>query len=169
MKPITAVIDSDMIIGLAKGGVFELLRSLFAAVYVPHAVVHEVIGEGHGRAGEQELHAALGVWIAEVAPVLQQIQQFDPRLTPADREVLAVAHAHAADYVLSNDIDLQREAKRHGLVGLQTPNVVVLLKDQGLIPKVAPVLDQMRQSGFGIDHQSYEDALRAAGEPAPVP
>jgi predicted nucleic acid-binding protein len=55
-------------------------------------------------------------------------------------------------------------ASQYLVVTLQTPNLLVLWKDQGLIPEVRPILDRMRQRGFGIDDPSYEAALRAAGE-----
>ena len=57
-----------------------------------------------------------------------------------------------------------KQASQHGLVCLRTTDVVVLLKREGLVAEVKPVLDGMRQQGFGIDDATYERALRAAGE-----
>jgi predicted nucleic acid-binding protein len=65
---------------------------------------------------------------------------------------------------LSGDRVVRREAARLGLSCLTAAQVVVLLKDQGLISEVRRVLDQMRQRGFGIDDPDYLHALKAAGE-----
>jgi len=45
--------------------------------------------------------------------------------------------------------------------------VIVLMKRQGLLSEVRPVLDQMRRESFGIDGTLYEQTLRVAGEWTP--
>jgi predicted nucleic acid-binding protein len=40
----------------------------------------------------------------------------------------------------------------------------VMMKLQGLIPAVNPVLDSLRQAQYGVAATVYEQALRAAGE-----
>ena len=63
-----------------------------------------------------------------------------------------------------DDRDLIREAARHGLTTLRTPDLVLLMKARGLLPSVQPILDRMVQRGYGIAPDLYERALRAAGE-----
>jgi predicted nucleic acid-binding protein len=82
----------------------------------------------------------------------------------ADREVLAVAQERGVDHILTSDEQLARHAGRAGLRCLPVSLVVVLLKEQGLVSTVRPVLDRMRQRGFGIADRAYEQALRAANE-----
>jgi predicted nucleic acid-binding protein len=110
LRALTGVLDANTVIGLAKGGVFSLLSSLYADLYVPPAVIEEVIGQGPGLAGGQELARALGAWVTEVVPDAQVLQQFSPQLSSADREVLAVAQTRAIDHVLSADRHICREA-----------------------------------------------------------
>ena len=62
----------------------------------------------------------------------------------------------------TGDEGLMREAARHGHLCLSAVDVVVLLKREQLIPAVRPVLDQMRQSGFGIRNTTYQQALGGA-------
>jgi len=78
--------------------------------------------------------------------------------------VLAVASEQAVDHILSDDDGLCREASRNGLRCQGSPFVLVLLKQQGLVPAVTPVLDRMRQAGFGIEDALYQQARQAAGE-----
>ena len=168
MTPLTGVLDASVVIGLAKGGIFNSLASLYAPLYIPEAVRDEVIGQGQGRAGVAELAQAIGAWVTVVDPDPQQVQSFAAPRSVADRQVLAVAQAKAVDHVLTSDNPLYREATHAGLTCLRATDVVVLLKDRGLITAVKPVLDRMRQHGFGIDDFIYNKALRAAGEgPAP--
>jgi predicted nucleic acid-binding protein len=159
---LTGVLDTNVIIGLTHGYVFDLLPGVYTSLFVPPAVTAEVIGQG--RPGEAELRRALGVWIMEVAPDPPLVALFSPTLSLADRQVLALAQAHTVDHVLSADAHLCREATAYGLTCLHASDLVVLLKHQGAVPAVQPVLDRMRLQGFGIDDRRYEQALRAAGE-----
>jgi predicted nucleic acid-binding protein len=161
---LTGVLDAETIIGLAKGGVFHFLASVYAPLYVPTGISQEVV-TGQGLPGEAELQQALGIWITEVTPNPQAVQQFPATLSAADREVLAVAQAYQTiDHVLSGDRGLYRVATALGFTCLRTTEVVILLKDRGLVPEVKPVLDQMRQRGYGIDDARYKQALQTAGE-----
>jgi predicted nucleic acid-binding protein len=92
------------------------------------------------------------------------MQPFAALASTADREVLAVALERGVNHILSGDRAVRRETIRHNLTCLATSQVVVLLKLQGEIPAARPVLDQMRQQGFGIGGTDYQQALQAAGE-----
>jgi uncharacterized protein len=166
MTTLTGVLDAAVVIGLAKGDVFPLLSSLYTSLSIPTAVCQEIITHGQGRAGAGELSQALGVWITEVTLDPNQIQPFSSTLSPADREILAVALTLSppVDHVLADDHALLREASRHGLTCLRTPDVVLLMKRQGLVSAVQPVLDRMRQRGYGIALNLYRKTLQAAGE-----
>jgi predicted nucleic acid-binding protein len=162
---LSAVIDAESIIGLSKSGVFHLLQSVFSPLYVPAAVVQEVLRGGPNRAGVAELTQALGKWLTEVAPDPIRVGQFAAPRSLADREVLAVAHDHAPiDHVITSDGPLNRIASRLGFACLTAVEVVLVLKRCQLIAEVRPVLDLMKQSGYGIDSLRYQDALRLAGE-----
>jgi predicted nucleic acid-binding protein len=111
-----------------------------------------------------DLLQALGSWITEVVPAPQSVQQFPSPAAIADRAVLAVASEKGVDHILTDDGPLRRAASLHGLTCLRVPLVVVLMKDQGLLPQVRPILDRMRQEGYGIVESLYQGALQAAGE-----
>jgi predicted nucleic acid-binding protein len=165
MTMLSAVLDANMVIGLAKGDVFDLLASVYAPLYVPSAVTREVIGQGQGRAGAVELARALGGWITEVTPSLQSVRPLVSTLrSKADRQVIAVAQAHAVDHLLTNDGRLAHVARRYGITCLEVPEVILLLKRRKLISEVKSTLDRMRQQGFGIADAVYEQVLRGAGE-----
>src|SRR5205085_235987 len=148
----------------AKGGVFHHLAALHAPLYVPAAVREEVVDQGSGRPGAAELAAALGIWITEVTPDAASLAAVAALPDLADRQVLAVAKAKGVDYALTEDDTLRRELQALGVKCLRSPEVVVLLKAQGCIAAVKPVLDRMRSLGHGIPELQYRAAVLAAGE-----
>ena len=158
------MLNANVSIGLAHGAVFSFLRHLFDPIYVPAAVVQEVVVQGHGRPGAAELQGALGIWITEVTPSPQAVGAFSPPLRPPDAELLAVAVSRGADFVLSADRVVRREAAQRGLTCLTAAQVVVLLKGRGHIPLARAVLDRMRAAGFGMAELDYQQALTTAGE-----
>lgn len=160
---LTAVLDASGIIGLAKGGVFQHLAALYEPLWVPSSVTQEVTSSGPVLAGATELLAGLGSWITERA-VPGPLPALAAPLSTADREVLALALSAGVDHILSNDRVVCREAEARGLTCLRPPLVVVFLRQEGIIPAVRPVLDQMRQQGFGITDALYQQALAAVGE-----
>lgn len=160
----SAVLDANVVIGLVKGGVFQHLADLYSPLYVPPTVRQEITAQTPPRPGTVELAQALGQWITEATPDPAALQQFTSVGAIADREVLALAKERAVDHVLSGDRVVRREAQSLGLVVLSASLVVVLMKGQGLIAAVKPVLDQMEQSGFGISAADYRQAILAAGE-----
>jgi hypothetical protein len=89
---LAGVIDANMVIGLVKGGVFDLLPSLYAPLYIPTGVKQEVI-TGQGRPGEAELAQALQAWIIEVSPDLGRVPPASVSLSAADRGRVANAVA----------------------------------------------------------------------------
>ena len=84
-------------------------------------------------------------------------------------DVCPLALAQGVDHILTSDDQLIRRAGGFGLACLPTSLVVVLLKDRGRVSRVKPILDRMRQRGFGIDDRRYEEALIAAGEWPVIP
>jgi predicted nucleic acid-binding protein len=168
VSPLKAVADANAVIGLVKGAVFAQLPQLFTIVWVPQKVTEEVVVRGRGKPGASELSQALGKWVLEVAPDPAALSQFAAGLSIADREVLAVARAESADFILTDDQDLRREASRFQLACLAVPEVLLLLKDRTVITSVRSVLDRMLAAQHGIDPDVYERTLRAANE-WPVP
>lgn len=158
------VVDATTIIALAKGNCFHYLQRLFIDVYIPIEIKREVIDEGKGRPGEKELRGALGIWVRERKPREEIMHQFSLTLSEGDRQVLALAKEIGADYLLTDDGVLQKEADRHGIACLKTPELLVLFKAEGLISAVRPVLDLIISKGFGVDHLLYQQTLRQIGE-----
>lgn len=161
---LVGVLDANVAIGLAKGGVFPLLRSIYSPLFVPEGVVAEVVHPSQQLAGAVELSTALNDWITPVRPVVLPPTVAAAAVTPADRQVIAVALDRAADHLLSGDERLRRVAAHHGITCLSATELVVIFKLTGKVDRLKPVLDQMRNQGFGVEDAVYRQALNAVGE-----
>ena len=127
-----AILDSNAVIGLAKGECFESLRVLFEQVWVSPGVRREIVEEGGGRPGCRELQAGLGVWIQERTPSGQPGSVETPTMTREDREVLGLA-AELSGILVTDDFVLRREGENLGLIVLGAVEIAVLLKQRGIL------------------------------------
>jgi predicted nucleic acid-binding protein len=160
----SAVVDSNVLIGLAKGGVFNLLHDLFGDVQIPTAVWKEVVVDGAGLPGAIEAQAAHGDWLTVVAPPSAPASLVLPAsLDPADRDVVLLAEKTPA-YVVTDDKAARRFATGRGLAPIHTVEIVLAAKQLGLIPSCQAVLDNMRRNGFDVRESMYQTVLRQAGE-----
>jgi predicted nucleic acid-binding protein len=158
-----AVLDSNVVIGLAKGECFELLHVLFERVWISAGVRREIVEEGVGRPGCSELKSGVDVWIQERSPSARHGGETAPAMTQEDREVLDLA-VELSGLLLTDDLVLKREGERLGLVVLGAVDIVALLKQRGILPAVKPVLDLMQARDYRIEPSLYNQALRLAGE-----
>jgi len=158
-----AILDSNAVIGLAKGECFESLRVLFEQVWVSPGVRREIVEEGGGRPGCRELQAGLGVWIQERTPSGQPGSVETPTMTREDREVLGLA-AELSGILVTDDFVLRREGENLGLIVLGAVEIAVLLKQRGILSAVKPVLDLMQARAYHVEPTTYAQALRLVGE-----
>jgi len=160
----TVVSNASPLINLARIGQLDLLRQVYGEVWIPEAVRREVVEEGAGQPGAQEVQAAKWIKTQTITngPLVQALRQ---ELDAGEAEAIVLALETSAD-VLLMDERLGREAARHlgvavtGLIGL-----FVEAKHRGLIPAVKPSLDALRdEAGFRVRQEFYEQVLHDAGE-----
>lgn len=159
-----AVLDSNGIIGLAKADCFPLLQHLFTETCVPSAVVAEVTDQ----LSKNVLRTALGKWLTELITSADALRQTSFVNQEADRHVLALAIDRQASipdcFLITGDEKLRRYALRFGIASVDAPHLIQLLAEGGFITEAKPHLDQMRQLGYGITQEVYEEILRLLGE-----
>lgn len=153
------VADSNTLIGLAKVEVLFLLPMLFGEVHITPSVYHEVVVEGAGRPGADEVREA--TWLSVTAPGIPANPTLQAIPTSTDRDVLALAHQLPADWLITDDRVLVRNAGVLGVATLHTVDVVRLGKMAGHVPSCRDIMDRMLANGFGI---LYMAVLFAAGE-----
>ncbi len=161
------VLDSNAVIGLSKGAVFELLPRFCSQVLVAPAVYEEVVTNGQGRAGAGELRAAAGDWVSVTDPSLQSRAEFGAVQNRRDREILALAYETRPHFLVTGDEEMCQFAAERGLPVMSLLELLLAAKQIGVLPALRPVVDAMLSQEFSFPHGDLERALHQAGEVAP--
>jgi len=158
------VSNSSALINLARIGKLTLLRELFGVLIVPDAVWQEVVVEGAGQPGADEIGSA--DWIQR-QPVMnvQLVQALQQDLDGGEAEAIALALEIGAEMLLMDE-KLGRETARHlGLRYIGLIGTLVMAKRKGLIGAVKPHLDMLRDiAGFRVDAALYAHVLKDQNE-----
>ena len=156
--------DSSVLINLAWIKQLELLPQLYGQVIVPTAVWQEVVEEGAGKPGAEELKTAdwLQVQEPENKPLVHSLRQ---DLDAGEAEAIALAIEQNADLLLMDE-RIGRAAAQHfnlpiiGLIG-----ILITAKQKKMLPELKSSLDSLRQqAGFYISEPLYQRVLRDADE-----
>lgn len=160
-----AVVDSNALIGLAKGRVFHLLREVFGEVILPDAVWREVVDQGRGLPGEAETRTARAEgWLSvEPAPGLPPGLSVPSNLTRADVDVVLLAR-HRGAHLITDDDPARHFAEGLGIHPGLSVDILLISKARGLIPSCKEVLDRMAAGGYGVKPAVVTRVLQAAGE-----
>ena len=158
------VSNASPLINLARIGRLDLLRQLYGELSIPEAVWHEVVVQGSGQPGADEVKAA--TWITMQAVTNQAlVRALQQELDAGEAEAIALALEGEAELLLMDE-HLGRETARHlglrytGLIG-----VLIEAKRKGLIGAVKPLLDALRDiAGFRVRDALYECVLQDEGE-----
>jgi predicted nucleic acid-binding protein len=162
-----AVADSSVIIHLARIAQFDLLRHVYGSLLVPPAVWDEVVVQGQGRPGAQELTTAVADGWVSVAAALSGVQlpAGGATLHPGESEAIRLAASHAGTLLLMDEAAGRAVAGSLGIPVIGTVGILVASKQRKLIPELKPVLEQLRTpGGFRLSTAVLEQALALVGE-----
>ena len=154
------VSNASPLINLARIGKLDLLRQLYGELFVPEAVWQEVVVEGAGHPGADEVKAT--AWIRmQVVTNRQLVQVLQQDLDAGESEAIALALETEAELLLMDEY-LGRDTAGHlglryaGLIG-----VLIEAKHKGLIHAVKPHLDALRDiAGFRVSDELYLRVLQ---------
>ena len=158
------VSNASPLINLAWIGKLDLLRQLYGELTIPGAVWQEVVVEGIGQPGADDVKAA--TWVKTQAVKNRElVRALQQELDAGEAEAIALALEIEAELLLMDE-RLGRETARHlglnytGLIG-----VLVEARHKGLIGAVKPQLDALRDlAGFRVSEALYARVLRDEGE-----
>ena len=157
------VSDSSPLIHLSQIGRLNLLKDLFHGLLIPPSVYHEVVIEGRGRPGSEEVREASWIRVVEIRDrPLKRLLQF--LLDEGESEVIVLALEVKASLVLLDDREARLQAKRLGLRVTGTLGVLLRAKKLGLIESLREELNKLKKTGFRISRSLEEEILNAAGE-----
>ena len=160
----TVICDSSPLINLAWIGRLDILHFLYRDVKIAEAVWQEVVINGEGQPGSQEVRIA--TWIQHKKPANGLfVWSLRHELDAGEAESIALALEEKADLLIIDD-KLGREKATYfnihvvGLIG-----VLVEAKRTGLIQSMKPLLDDlMHTAHFYINPSLYTHILLNEGE-----
>lgn len=160
--PGPAVVNASPLILLAKAGRLELLRTLGRDLIVPDAVAGELRAKGSDDPVVQSVQNADWLRVVSVPATQQSVVAW--RLGAGESAVVTCALQYSDPVVVLDDREGRRCAASHGIAVIGTIGVVLLAKDEGAIPLVAPVLEELATAGMHVSDALLARALQLAGE-----
>ncbi|UBF28141.1 DUF3368 domain-containing protein [Kovacikia minuta CCNUW1] len=145
-------------------GKIALLQQIYPKILIPPVVHNELM-----RLHEIQLIITSLVtagWLEIQIPTnLQLVQTLQQTLDPGESEAIALALELNADRLLIDERLGRTIATQYGINIRGIVGILINAKDQGLIPTLKPLLDQLiTQAGFRVGQALYEYSLRAVGE-----
>jgi len=158
------VSNTTPLVALTKLNRFNLLFDLFAEVVVAQAVYNEVMKAGHRLGGAREAVQA-ATWIKRLN--VRDHLAIDLLLDELDRgeaETIVLAREIKADWVLMDEKKGRRKLDQLQISYVGTAGLLLWAKKEGLLSKVRPELEMLRQKGFSLSQPVMQTILRQAGE-----
>jgi uncharacterized protein len=167
----TVASDSGPFIHLATITQFALLQRYFESVMTIQEVYEEVVTQGRGLPGSQELAAACEAGFVRLTEiehpqlVAELRQSAPPEVSDIDVKVLALAIQQQLP-LLSDDEPLRAFARARGNTVSGSIGILIQARLDGITPALKPLLDQLIAAGFHLNPQGqvYRAALQRVSE-----
>ena len=157
------VVDASPLIFLAKLERLDLLRQAAGSVCLPQAVADEI--RAKPDMATQLLEQALQTWIeVRVVDNRMAVDLLLAELDLGEAEVIVLAKILNAKYVVMDDLDARRFARRVGLRPIGTLGLLLAARLRGEIPSLQAEIQRLEKFGFRVSSALKAQILRAAGE-----
>lgn len=162
-----AVSDSFTLIHLSKIGRLALLKDFYGSVIIPLAVWTEVVLEGEGRVGAQEVTKARDEgWIQIESPKnLDLLLLLKRNLDTGEAEAIAFAVENPSSILLIDEADARKIARLYNVVVTGVIGILIRAKAEKKIDSLRNELDiLLEDGGFWLSDELYNRALEIVGE-----
>lgn len=157
------VSNASPLIALSHVGLLDVLHMWFGSIYVPVGVWDEVVTQGEGRPGTEEVVKADWIVRREVQDEIG-VCILQERLDRGESEAIVLAMELEADLVLLDDKRGRAIARARGLKVVGTLGVLLYAKEVGRVESVGPLMDRLILAGFRVSPQLYAAVLTQASE-----
>lgn len=140
-----AVSNTSPLILLDKAGHLLIIGKLFKKVFIPPSVNAEWLRPGGYIVPEWLSVEQLSKDAQNTANGLYQ------KLDKGESEAIALFSSLNANYLLLDDLNGRRLATSKGFPVVGTLGILVAAKQKGIIPKIAPILDELKKHRFYIN------------------
>ena len=155
------VVNASPIIALAKIGRLSLLDDLCKDLFVPEAVVAEILAGPSSDPARQSIEDGWGSTVA-VDNIVPDLLEWG--LGAGETAVLALAMKRKPATAVLDDAAARTCARAWGIEVIGTLGVVLRARKKSLIPSAADVLKSLRASGLRLDDKMICSALEGIGE-----
>jgi uncharacterized protein len=153
------VSNASPLINLAWIEEFELLEQLFGKIIIPNSVWNEVVLNGKGQPGSEEVKSAGWIQKKEIVNNLL-VQSFLQELDRGEAETIALAIEQNADLVLIDEKIGRETALYFGLKPLGVIGILIQAKRTNRIKEIRLYLDLLRdRAGFYIKENLYNQII----------
>jgi len=160
------VVDSSVLITLAAGDQFHLLRDFYSTIHIPPEVWSETTAAPKPF-GVQEVHKARADgWLLVQSPQnVQPVLALSFNLQAGETEALALALELPGSLLLVDDAQGRRAAAALGISYTGTLGVLLRAKTEGKIPALKALLDLLAvRTTFWLSPTVHAAVLKQAGE-----
>ena len=160
------VVDSSVLISLAAGESFQLLRHFYSTIYIPPEVWNEVVSAPKQFGVNEVRRAQAENWLLVRAPRnLERVRSLPFRLQQGEAQALALALELPDPLLLVDDTQGRRAAEALGIAYTGTLGVLLRAKAEKQIPALRPVLELLeKRTTFWLSPDVRNAALKHAGE-----
>ena len=159
------VTNSTPLIELSKINQLNLLRKVYGSILIPEEVYIEVVVNGAGKQGAAEVGTAEWIHRQSVTNMNQVIElQNQKSLHLGECATIVLAQELHAEQVILDDNAARQEAIARGLPVIGTVGILLIAKNRLIIPKVKPILDNLRVQGTRISQSLYNQTLAKTDE-----
>ena len=143
-------------------GLLHILPALTGQIIVPPAVLQELAaGQAQGISLPELTHLD---WLTIRSPASMAVLPLVSDLGPGETQVLALAMESTDAVVLLDDALARQAAAMFGIRHRGTLGALLDAKRAGLVPAVAPLLDQLHALRFYLSAYTRTAILELAGE-----
>ena len=163
---LAVVVDSSVLISLAAGEQFQLLREFYSTFYIPPEVWSEVSSSPKPfGAKESELARAEGWLIVQMPGQLDRVLALPFSLQPGETQAPALALELPDPLLLVDDAQGRRAASALGIAYTGTLGILLRAKVESRLIALRPVLELLKlRTTFWLGKAVLEATLKQAGE-----
>ncbi len=149
------IADAGPIIALAQIQRLDLLQSLYGSIAIPGEVAREIAPTVPDPPAWLVVHPVATDLLALVG---------EPPLDVGEHAALALALVMRARWIILDDRRARNRADDLGLPVIGTIGVLLAAKQDGVIPAIRPLLDDLRESRLFVSERLVALALATAEE-----
>ncbi len=158
------VSNSSPLINLAWVGKLGILQQLYTQIIIPQSVWNEIVVEGKGQPGSEEVKNSQWIQI-QSASNHDLIQSLRQELDFGEAEAIALAIEKQAELLLMDERIGRETAIYFGIRAIGVIGILVEAKHKGLISEIRPILDLLQSvAGFYIKPALYNRIVNEQGE-----